>query len=62
MILDEAAMAAAIDEVSDSPGAVGFEQWSAKLAPKGSHLHFEYESLHLDRFAGPRRLHALTAS
>jgi hypothetical protein len=51
----------AIAEVLEKPGAVGVGTWKADLAPSNPNLSFEYEPLHLNRFAGPKRLPALTA-
>jgi hypothetical protein len=58
---DENAAAAAIADILTSPETMKTEAWTVNLAPTIKHLQFEYESLHLDRFAGPRRLPALTA-
>jgi hypothetical protein len=51
----------AIAEVLERPGFVASEAWTAELARTNPHLSFEYEALHLNRFAGPTRLPALTA-
>jgi hypothetical protein len=58
---DENAAAAAIAEIGASPEIMKTAAWTVNLAPTIKHLQFEYESLHPDRFAGPRRLPALTA-
>ena len=59
---DDDAIAAAISEISTAPDILRTSSWSAKLAPTVGHLSFEYESVHPDRFAGPKRLPALVAS
>jgi hypothetical protein len=55
-------VATAIAKILNAPEVMEADAWSAKLAPTAAHLSFEYESLHLDRFSGPKRLPALTAS
>jgi hypothetical protein len=59
---DENAATAAIAEILSSPETMKAAAWTANLAPTIKHLQFEYESLHPDRFAGPKRIPALTAS
>jgi hypothetical protein len=51
----------AISEVLEKPGFLTTEAWTADLAPTNPHPTFEYEPLHLSRFAGNSRLPALTA-
>jgi hypothetical protein len=51
----------AISEVLEKPGFLNAEAWTADLAPTNPHPTFEYEPLHLSRFAGNSRLPALTA-
>jgi hypothetical protein len=58
---DENDVDAAIAEIRGASEVVNAVRWSIKLAPTAGHLQFEYESLHPDRFAGPKRLPALTA-
>jgi len=58
---DESEVDAVLSDLSDQPEIVRSIGWSASLAPTAKHLQFEYESLHPDRFAGPKRLPALTA-
>jgi hypothetical protein len=58
---DAASAELAIAEVLESPGVVASKAWTAELAPTNPHLTFEYEPLHPNRFAGPKRLPALTA-
>lgn len=59
---DENAVTTAITGILASPETMKAAAWTANLAPSIKHLRFEYENLHLDRFAGPKRLPALTAS
>jgi hypothetical protein len=58
---DETSADRAVTEVLETPGTMRRGDWVAELAPSVNHLSFEYEALHLGRFAGPRRLPALTA-
>jgi hypothetical protein len=58
---NEAAAELAIAEALERPGSVASDAWTAELAPTNPNLTFEYEALHLNRFAGPKRLPALTA-
>ncbi|MFY9958095.1 hypothetical protein [Bradyrhizobium sp.] len=60
-VLNDENAAAAIVEILASPEVMKAAAWTINLAPTIKHLQFEYESLHLDRFAGPKRLPALTA-
>jgi hypothetical protein len=60
-VLNDENAAAAIVEILASPEVLKAAAWTINLAPTIKHLQFEYESLHLDRFAGPKRLAALTA-
>jgi hypothetical protein len=58
---DEKDVEAAIAELRDTPELVEACGWSMKLAASAGALQFEYERVHPDRFAGPKRLPALTA-
>lgn len=49
-----------IAELLESPGRVSIDGLDVELAPSTLHLSFEYEPLHLNRFAGPSRLPSLT--
>ena len=51
----------AISDILERPGFLTTERWTAGLAPTNPHLTFEFEPLHLSRFAGNSRLPALTA-
>jgi hypothetical protein len=59
---DENSVLAALNEIRDGAELLQSDTWSAPLAPTMKHLTFEYESLHPERFSGPKRLPALTAA
>jgi hypothetical protein len=61
VILNNKEVEAEIAELQEAPGYLKTEEWSARIG-LSPHLHFAYESLHPDRFSGPRRLPALTVS
>src|SRR4051812_1035164 len=50
-----------ITELLQHPGRIDVDGSNLELGPTTQHLRFEYEPLHLSRFAGPSRLPALTA-
>jgi hypothetical protein len=60
-IEDAAASERLIAELLESPGRVLIDDFNVELGPSTKHLSFEYEPLHLSRFAGASRLPALTA-
>jgi hypothetical protein len=62
LVLDDEKATSAISEMRDAPHILKSDSWTAMLAPTSEHLTFEYESLHPQRFAGPKRLPSLTAS
>ncbi len=59
---DDTSFLAALNEMRDGAELLKTDTWSAPLAPTMKHLTFEFESLHPERFSGPRRLPALTAA
>jgi len=58
--LDSVEAERAIKELMQHPGRMLVDGENLELAPTSHHLSFDYEPLHLSRFAGPGRLPALT--
>jgi hypothetical protein len=63
LAMDDAATSGRIiAELLENPGRVSIGDFGADLGPSVQHLTFEYEPLHLNRFAGASRLPALTVA